>query len=105
MILIACASKRSYRHQSAHRPRRSDALRHHGGDTAGLGGLSPYVLEDMRHSFAAWALTLRIDPNKLVRLMGHGSKKMVYEVGRALRGPIASTLILIMPLISFGPKS
>lgn len=34
----------------------------------------------MRHSFAAWALTLRIDPNRLVRLMGHGSKKMVYEV-------------------------
>jgi integrase len=25
-------------------------------------------------------LTIRIDLNKLVRLMGHGSKKMVYEV-------------------------
>ncbi|MBT0654152.1 site-specific integrase [Geomobilimonas luticola] len=37
----------------------------------------PYSL---RHSFAAWALTLRVDPNRLVRLMGHGSKKMVYEV-------------------------
>jgi integrase len=37
----------------------------------------PYSL---RHSFAAWSLTLRIDPNRLVRLMGHGSKKMVYEV-------------------------
>lgn len=34
----------------------------------------------MRHSFAAWALTLRIDPNRLVRLMGHGSKQMIYEV-------------------------
>ena len=34
----------------------------------------------MRHSFAAWALTLRMDPNKLVNLMGHGSKKMIYEV-------------------------
>ena len=34
----------------------------------------------MRHTFAAWALTLRMDPNKLVNLMGHSSKKMVYEV-------------------------
>ena len=37
----------------------------------------PYT---MRHTFAAWALTLRMDPNKLVNLMGHGSKKMIYEV-------------------------
>ena len=37
----------------------------------------PYSL---RHTFAAWSLTLGIDMNKLVRLMGHGSKKMVYEV-------------------------
>ena len=37
----------------------------------------PYT---MRHTFAAWALTLRIDPNRLVNLMGHGSKKMIYEV-------------------------
>ena len=34
----------------------------------------------MRHTFAAWALALRMDPNKLVNLMGHGSKKMIYEV-------------------------
>ena len=34
----------------------------------------------MRHTFAAWALTLRMDPNRLVNLMGHGSKKMIYEV-------------------------
>jgi integrase len=34
----------------------------------------------MRHTFAAWALTLRMDPNKLFSLMGHGSKKMIYEV-------------------------
>jgi integrase len=34
----------------------------------------------MRHSFAAWSLTLRIDPNRLARLMGHGTKKMIYEV-------------------------
>jgi integrase len=33
-----------------------------------------------RHSFCAWSLTIGVDPNKLVRLMGHGSKKMVYEV-------------------------
>ena len=33
-----------------------------------------------RHFFASWALTLRIDPNRLVKLMGHSSKKMIYEV-------------------------
>ena len=37
----------------------------------------PYTI---RHSFAAWALTLSMDPNRLVNLMGHGSKKMIYEV-------------------------
>ncbi|SDM90375.1 integrase [Geoalkalibacter ferrihydriticus] len=44
---------------------------------SGVTGKVPYCL---RHSFAAWALALRIDPNRLVSLMGHGSKKMVYEV-------------------------
>ena len=34
----------------------------------------------VRHTFAAWALALRMDPNKLVNLMGHGSKEMIYEV-------------------------
>lgn len=43
-------------------------------------GITDKVPYSMRHSFAAWALTLRIDPNRLVRLMDHGSKKMVYEV-------------------------
>ncbi len=43
-------------------------------------GITDKVPYSLRHSFAAWALTLRIDPNRLVRLMGHGSKKMVYEV-------------------------
>ncbi len=43
-------------------------------------GISDKVPYSMRHSFAAWALTLRIDPNRLVRLMGHGTKKMIYEV-------------------------
>lgn len=45
--------------------------------TAGMSYRVPYTL---RHSFAAWALTLGIHPNRLVRLMGHGSKQMVYEV-------------------------
>lgn len=44
---------------------------------AGIAYKVPYT---MRHTFAAWALTLRIDPNRLVRLMGHGSKEMIYEV-------------------------
>lgn len=33
-----------------------------------------------RHTFAAWSLTIGMNPNKLVKRMGHGSKKMVYEV-------------------------
>lgn len=37
----------------------------------------PYCL---RHTFAAWALTIGIDKNRLVSLMGHGSKQMVYDV-------------------------
>jgi integrase len=44
---------------------------------AGIAYKVPYA---MRHSFAAWALTLRMDPNKLVKLMGHSSKKMIYDV-------------------------
>ena len=44
---------------------------------SGITDKVPYCL---RHSFAAWALTLGIDMNRLVRLMGHGSKQMVYEV-------------------------
>lgn len=43
---------------------------------AGMAQRRPYTT---RHTFAAWALTLRMDPNRLVRLMGHNSKKMVYE--------------------------
>lgn len=43
-------------------------------------GVTDKVPYSMRHSFAAWSLTLRVDPNRLVRLMGHGSKKMIYEV-------------------------
>lgn len=36
----------------------------------------PYTL---RHTFAAWALTIGLDMNRLVYLMGHGSKQMVFE--------------------------
>lgn len=43
-------------------------------------GITDKVPYSLRHSFAAWSLTLGIDMNKLVRLMGHGSKQMVYEV-------------------------
>jgi hypothetical protein len=32
-----------------------------------------------RHTYAAWALVLDVKPYRLVALMGHGSKKMVYE--------------------------
>jgi integrase len=46
-------------------------------DRAGIPYKVPYAT---RHTFAAWALTIGLSPNKLVRLMGHGSKKMVYEV-------------------------
>lgn len=44
---------------------------------AGIDYRVPY---STRHTFAAWALTIGMDPNKLVKRMGHGSKKMVYEV-------------------------
>ncbi|QEM68914.1 tyrosine-type recombinase/integrase [Geobacter sp. FeAm09] len=37
----------------------------------------PYSI---RHSFAAWSLLVGIEPLRLVKLMGHGSKQMVYEV-------------------------
>ena len=44
---------------------------------AGLEYCVPYSL---RHTFAAWCLAIGMYPNRLVDLMGHGSKKMVYEV-------------------------
>lgn len=41
----------------------------------------------MRHSFAAWSLTLKIDMLRLVALMGHRDKKMVFEVyGNYVKG-------------------
>lgn len=33
-----------------------------------------------RHTFCAWALTIGLNPMKLVNLMGHSSKQMVYQV-------------------------
>jgi integrase len=45
--------------------------------TAGVFYRPPYSI---RHSFAAWSLLVGIDPLRLVRLMGHGSKQMVFEV-------------------------
>jgi integrase len=32
-----------------------------------------------RHTFCAWALTIGLNPMKLVNLMGHSSKQMVYQ--------------------------
>lgn len=43
-------------------------------------GITDKVPYSLRHSFAAWSLTIGTDMNKLVQLMGHGSKQMVYEV-------------------------
>ena len=58
-----------------------DSFRKNPWTTAFIKADIPYkVPYTMRHTFAAWALTLRMDPNKLVSLMGHGSKKMIYEV-------------------------
>jgi integrase len=44
---------------------------------AGLPHKVPYC---MRHSFAAWSLTLKVDMLRLVSLMGHKDKKMIFEV-------------------------
>ena len=33
-----------------------------------------------RHSFAAWSLTIGVNPLRLFGLMGHASKQMVFEV-------------------------
>ena len=33
-----------------------------------------------RHTFCAWSLTIGLNPMKLVNLMGHSSKQMVYQV-------------------------
>lgn len=43
-------------------------------------GITPMTSYTARHSFAAWALTIGVNPLRLVNLMGHASKQMVYEV-------------------------
>ena len=51
---------------------------------SGIQYRKPYTT---RHTFAAWALTIGCDPNRLVSLMGHASKQMIYEVyGRYTEG-------------------
>lgn len=45
-----------------------------------LAGISPMTSYIARHSFAAWSLTIGVNPLRLVKLMGHASKQMVYEV-------------------------
>ena len=53
-------------------------------EKAGVSYRVPYTT---RHSFAAWSLTVGMDHNRLVYLMGHSSKKMVYEVyGKYVKG-------------------
>lgn len=46
-------------------------------DKAGIPSVTSY---SARHSFAAWSLTIGINPLKLVKLMGHASKQMIYEI-------------------------
>jgi len=45
-----------------------------------LAGITPMTSYIARHSFAAWSLTIGVNPLRLVKLMGHASKQMVYEV-------------------------
>ena len=53
-------------------------------EKAGVKYRKPYTT---RHTFAAWALAIRTDQNRLVNLMGHASKQMIYEVyGRYVEG-------------------
>ena len=46
-------------------------------ELSGVKYRQPYSL---RHSHAAWALAIGVDPNRLAYRMGHGSKQMVFEV-------------------------
>lgn len=46
-------------------------------DESQAGYKTPY---STRHTFCAWALTIGVNPMKLVNLMGHSSKQMVYQV-------------------------
>jgi len=42
--------------------------------------IPPVTSYSARHSFAAWSLIIGINPLRLVSLMGHASKQMVFEV-------------------------
>lgn len=51
---------------------------------AGLTNKVPY---SARHSLAEWSLLIGVNPVRLVELMGHGNKKMIFEVyGRYREG-------------------
>jgi integrase len=53
-------------------------------EKAGVPYRKPYIT---RHTFAAWSLAIGLDKNRLVSLMGHGSKQMIYEVyGKYVEG-------------------
>jgi len=43
-------------------------------------GIPPVTSYSARHSFAAWSLIIGVNPLRLVNLMGHASKQMVFEV-------------------------
>ena len=48
-----------------------------------------------RHTFALWSLVHRIHPEKLVALMGHGSRRMVYDVyGKYVEGILADAALI-----------
>lgn len=50
----------------------------------GISYVRPYAI---RHTFAAWSMSLGMDINKLERLMGHGSKEMLFEIyGKYVEG-------------------
>ncbi len=50
-------------------------------------GLEYKVPYSTRHTFAAWSLTISMNKDRLVDLMGHSSRKMVYDVyGRYVKG-------------------
>jgi len=42
--------------------------------------IPPVTSYSARHSFAAWSLIIGVNPLRLVSLMGHASKQMVFEV-------------------------
>lgn len=46
-------------------------------DAAGLARRKPYTT---RHTFAIWSLVIGVHPERVMALMGHGSREMVYRV-------------------------